>query len=137
MVLLQFLADAAFAFLEVRVVDIPRLSWSGLEVTLENFADVLTARGFWDATRTTVLYAVGCTVGSIATGLLVALALRRPFRGRGAVRAVLLVPYVLPVVAAATIWEIRLASRRARAWSTIIHSFPRAAFPPLTRRSRP
>ena len=37
-----------------------------------------------------------------------ALALRRPFRGRGAVRAVLLLPYVAPVVAAAFVWSTTL-----------------------------
>lgn len=107
-VLLPFAASVALAFLDVRLIDIPRLSLTNLEVTLENFADALDSRGFWSAARTTVVYAAACTIGSIGAGLLVALALRRPFRGRGLVRGLILIPYVLPVVAAATVWKTLL-----------------------------
>jgi len=40
--------------------------------------------------------------------LLAAMALRQPFRGRGLVRACMLVPYVAPVVAATFVWTTML-----------------------------
>ena len=39
-------------------------------------------------------------------GLVAALALRGPFRGRGFVRGSMLLPYVAPVVAVTFVWEI-------------------------------
>ncbi|MCT7354584.1 sugar ABC transporter permease [Streptomyces sp. 15-116A] len=38
-----------------------------------------------------------------------ALALRRPFRGRGLLRGSMLLPYVAPVVAVAFVWEVALS----------------------------
>ncbi|WP_158374581.1 carbohydrate ABC transporter permease [Cellulosimicrobium cellulans] len=76
--------------------------------TLEHYADVLTSAGFWRSLWTTVVYSVSTTAGSIAVGLAAALALRRGFRGRGAVRALLLLPYVAPVVAMAFVWQMML-----------------------------
>lgn len=76
--------------------------------TLHNFTDVLTDSAFWSSLRTTVIYSVGGTAGSIALGLVAALALRQKFRGRGLVRALMLLPYVAPVVAVAFVWQMML-----------------------------
>ena len=76
--------------------------------TLDNYVDVLTSTGFWRSLWTTIVYSVGTTVGSIALGLAAALALRSRFRGRGAVRALLLLPYVAPVVAMTFVWQMML-----------------------------
>jgi multiple sugar transport system permease protein len=76
--------------------------------TLDNYVDVLTSTGFWRSLWTTIVYSVGTTVGSIALGLAAALALRNRFRGRGAVRALLLLPYVAPVVAMTFVWQMML-----------------------------
>ena len=43
-----------------------------------------------------------------AWGCVAALALRAPFRGRGLVRACMLIPYVAPVVAATFVWKTML-----------------------------
>lgn len=42
-------------------------------------------------------------------GLIAALALRKPFRGRGLVRSTMLLPYVAPVVAVAFVWQVALS----------------------------
>jgi multiple sugar transport system permease protein len=76
--------------------------------TLDNYVDVLTSTGFWRSLWTTIVYSVGTTAGSIALGLAAALALRSRFRGRGAVRALLLLPYVAPVVAMTFVWQMML-----------------------------
>lgn len=128
-VLLPFAAVLVLSVQELRLIEIRTLSPSDLGVSPANFAGVVTASGFWAAVRTTVVYASATTVGSLAAGLALALALRRPFRGRGLMRGLALVPYVLPVVAAATITEMLLdpqygavneAGRRFLGWEAPI-----------------
>ncbi len=110
-VLAPFVMSVLYAFQDVRLIDIGPLGDGETRWTLENFREVLSSSGFWAAMRTTVVFAVATTVGSVAAGLAIALALRKPFRGRGLVRALVLIPYVLPVVAAVMIWEQLLNSQ--------------------------
>ncbi|AGW42036.1 ABC transporter permease [Leifsonia xyli subsp. cynodontis DSM 46306] len=79
-------------------------------LTLENFAAVFADPGFWSSLWTTIVYSVLSTAGSIAVGLIAALAFRSPFRGRGLARSLmlLLLPYVAPVVAVTFVWQIML-----------------------------
>jgi multiple sugar transport system permease protein len=107
-VVVPFARSVLFAFQDIRLVDIPTLSWLSFEPTVDNIRQVLQSTGFWQAVRTTFVYAAGSTLGTVGLGLIFSLALRRPFRGRGAIRALLLMPYVLPVVAATTVWEAML-----------------------------
>ncbi|MGC5011825.1 carbohydrate ABC transporter permease [Streptosporangium sp. DT93] len=96
------------AFQRARLVDIQGMgllsNW-----TLDNFAEVFTSPGFWTSLWTTLVYTVGSTAGSILVGLVAALALRRPFRGRALFRGSMLLPYVAPVVAVTFVWEIALS----------------------------
>lgn len=78
------------------------------KATVANFTEVLTDSSFWSSLVVTVVYSVGSTVGSIALGLVAALALRAKFPGRGIVRACMLLPYVAPVVAVAFAWQMML-----------------------------
>jgi multiple sugar transport system permease protein len=106
-VVVPVLWNVVLSFQRLTLVDI-RDAGIFQNATLENFSRVFTGPGFWSSILTTVVYSVCATLGSIAVGLLVALALRRPFRGRGVVRAVLLLPYVAPVVAVAFVWQVML-----------------------------
>ncbi|MWV47948.1 ABC transporter permease subunit [Rathayibacter sp. VKM Ac-2803] len=106
-VVVPILWAVALAFQPIRLLNIRGAGFFG-EYTLENFADVLTSPGFFAALRTTVVYSVGGTALAIGIGLVAALALRRPFRGRSLVRAALLLPYVAPVVAATFVWSTML-----------------------------
>jgi len=69
---------------------------------------VLTSDGFWTSLVTTLVYSVLGTTLAIGLGLVAALALRQSFRGRGVVRAMMLLPYVAPVVAATFVWSVML-----------------------------
>ncbi|GAA2388741.1 sugar ABC transporter permease [Streptomyces glaucosporus] len=96
------------AFQDARLVDIQGMGLLG-DWTWDNFTAVFGAPGFWSSLGTTLVYAVGGTAGSILLGLAAALALRRPFRGRGPLRAAMLLPYVAPVVAVAFVWQVALS----------------------------
>ncbi|MFF5173389.1 carbohydrate ABC transporter permease [Micromonospora sp. NPDC000089] len=95
------------AFQRVRLATLRKTGLFG-ELTLSNFDRVLHTPGFADTLWTTLLYSVGGTFGSIAIGLVAALVVRRPFRGRTLVRASMLLPYVAPVVAVAFVWQVML-----------------------------
>jgi multiple sugar transport system permease protein len=107
MVVLPILWTVSLAFQQVRLLNLRSTGIIG-DYSLENFQDVLTSPGFVDALVTTLIYSVGGTTLAIGLGLLAALALRKPFRGRGLVRACMLLPYVAPVVAATFVWKTML-----------------------------
>jgi multiple sugar transport system permease protein len=107
MVVLPILWTVSLAFQRVRLLNIRTTGLVG-DYNLDNFTNVLTSPGFVDALVNTLLYSVLGTAGAILLGLVAALALRKPFRGRGLVRAALLLPYVAPVVAATFVWSTLL-----------------------------
>ncbi|HEV7629348.1 MAG TPA: sugar ABC transporter permease [Streptomyces sp.] len=107
-VVLPILWTVLLAFQNARLVDIQGMGLLG-NWTAENFDAVFGSPGFWTSLWTTLLYTAGSTAGSIALGLIAALALRKPFRGRGLVRGSMLLPYVAPVVAVAFVWQIALS----------------------------
>lgn len=96
------------AFQRIRLINIRD---TGLfeRYTLTNFVIVFDSPGFWSSLGTTLAYAIGGTVLSVIIGLAAALALRKPFRGRGFLRGAMLLPYVAPVVAVAFVWEVMLS----------------------------
>jgi len=63
------------------------------------------------AALTSIVYSFAATTLAIITGLIAALLLNRPFRGRGLVRATFLFPYVAPVVSVAFVWRWMLDPR--------------------------
>lgn len=72
---------------------------------VDNFARLLADARFWNALGNTVYFTLVSVVLELALGLAVALVLARPFAGRGAMRAVVLLPWAIPTVVAARMWE--------------------------------
>lgn len=107
-VILPILWTVLLAFQDAKLVDIQGMGLLG-DWSLDNFAQVFDSAGFWSSLGTTLLYTAGATLGSVSLGLVAALALRKPFRGRGLLRAAMLLPYVAPVVAVAFVWEVALS----------------------------
>jgi multiple sugar transport system permease protein len=107
MVVLPILWTVSLAFQQVRLLNLRTTGVIG-EYSIDNFKAVLTSPGFVDALVNTLVYSVGGTACAIGLGLVAALALRKPFRGRGFVRACMLLPYVAPVVAATFLWKTML-----------------------------
>ena len=107
MVVLPIIWTVSLAFQHVRLINLRQTGFFG-RYTVDNFVAVLTSPGFGTALVNTLVYSVGGTAGAILVGLVAALALRRPFRGRGLIRAALLLPYVAPIVAATFVWKTLL-----------------------------
>ena len=70
-----------------------------------NYTTILSSQSFRDVTVNTLIWTFACTGVAFIMGLLAALSLHHEFAGRGLLRAVLLVPYVVSAVAASYVWK--------------------------------
>ncbi len=75
--------------------------WAGLA----NFAHLAEDHRFRASLGTTLYFATVAVTLEVLLGLGFALLVSRPFRGRGLARTALLLPWALPTVVAARIWE--------------------------------
>ena len=107
-VVLPILWTVMLSFQELQLIQLRYVGLFG-DYSLENFTEVLTSDGFAGSLLTTLVYSVLGTGLAVGLGLVAALALRRTFRGRGMVRAVMLLPYVAPVVAVTFVWSVILS----------------------------
>ncbi len=83
-----------------------RMPWLGQPfVGLDNYAEVLGDRRFWDAMAHTLWFAVASVSLELVLGCVLALAMNRAFRGRALVRASILIPWAIPTVVAALVWR--------------------------------
>jgi multiple sugar transport system permease protein len=82
------------------------LPWLGQKmVGFENYMDLFTDSVARDAFRTTLLF-IGVTIPiELVLGLGIALVLNQTFRGRGLLRAVVLIPWAIPTVVASQMWR--------------------------------
>ena len=74
-------------------------------VGLQNYQDILSSDTFWKITQNTLVWTIGSTLGSFALGFGAALVVQREFIGRGVIRAILLIPWVISFVSAAYVWR--------------------------------
>jgi multiple sugar transport system permease protein len=106
LVVLPILWTVLLAFQKVRILNLRTAGVFG-PYTIANFDSVFSGT-FMQSLGTTLTYSVAGTAGAIGVGLLAALALRKPFRGRTLVRASMLIPYVAPIVATTYTWSSML-----------------------------
>jgi multiple sugar transport system permease protein len=74
-------------------------------VGLENYTAILTSGVFWRVTVNTVIWTLASTLIAFVLGFALALALHRDFFGRGLLRAIFIIPWVISAVAASYIWK--------------------------------
>jgi multiple sugar transport system permease protein len=98
----------ALSLQPARLINIREVSLVGFTPSLKNFELVLSDNEFWPVLRTTFVYTIGGSVLSILMGLWAALTLQSSFKGRSIVRGLVLFPYVVPVIAAAFVWQVML-----------------------------
>lgn len=76
-------------------------------VGLGNYLALLTSEPrFWPAVWRTVYFTVGAVAVELILGMCIALLLRRPFRGQGIVRVIILLPLVATPVAVGMMWML-------------------------------
>lgn len=77
-------------------------------VGLKNYADIFrgdTGNRFWNAFYNTTFFTVVCVVLETVLGVAMALVMAKAFKGRGIVRASILVPWAIPTVISALLWK--------------------------------
>jgi len=108
-------------------------------VGLHNYGKVLTSPLWQSALERTLIFTAVSIVFDIVVGLALALMMHRKFRGRGVLRASVLIPWAMPTVVSALLWTTMFNSRNGfvdyilgafhPAWSNLVwigQSVPRA-----------
>ncbi|EEJ54226.1 ABC transporter, permease protein [Mobiluncus mulieris ATCC 35243] len=88
-------------------------SWDGFNpempfVGLDNYLNLAKNPEFWNSLTVTVIYAAGVSVLSVLTGLVFAILLDAPIRGRGLYRTIYFLPVVTSSVAVSIVWKYML-----------------------------
>jgi ABC-type sugar transport system permease subunit len=100
-----------------------RMPWLGRPfVGLANYAEILRDARFWGALGHTAFFAVTSIALELVLGLFLALALNETFRGRGLVRAAVLVPWAIPTVVAALLWRFMFDSQAGIANAVLVRA---------------
>lgn len=74
-------------------------------VGVENYRFLLHDSRFWQSFLNTAYFSLLSVSLELAVGLILALLLSRSFRGRGLFRALVLIPWAIPTVVSARMWE--------------------------------
>ncbi|PTL77300.1 carbohydrate ABC transporter permease [Vitiosangium sp. GDMCC 1.1324] len=89
-----------FAFTDANLTDLESSQFVGLE----SFREVVEDPDWWTTVRTTFQFAFISVAMETVLGMIIALALHARFRGRGLLRAAVLVPWAIPTVVSARMW---------------------------------
>jgi len=74
-------------------------------VGFDNYTAILSSDVVWKVTVNTLVWTFASTVIAFMLGYGAALALHRDFVGRGVIRAILIIPWVISAVAASYVWK--------------------------------
>ncbi len=89
-----------------------RMPWLGRPfIGLDNYAEALGDPRFRSALAHTLFFTVATVSLELVLGFAFALAMNRAFRGRGLVRAAILVPWAIPTVVSALLWRFMFEGR--------------------------
>ena len=79
---------------------------TGPFVGFENYSEMFQNPDFMEGLTNTLIFTVASVTLEFFIGLVIALAIHRAFRGRGLVRAAVLVPWAFPTVISAVMWRL-------------------------------
>ncbi|MEU6005584.1 sugar ABC transporter permease [Streptomyces sp. NPDC047453] len=115
---LPFVATLVISFLDWNALYPDRRHFAGFA----NYGEVLSDPELRSSVWTTILLTVTVVLVSLLLGLLLALLLDRRFRGRAAVRTMLIAPFLLVPVAAALMWKHLLFNPEYGLFNGILHA---------------
>ncbi|HET7826599.1 MAG TPA: sugar ABC transporter permease [Anaeromyxobacter sp.] len=112
-----FAAPAAAALAVVALAPLAATAWLSLRrrvlvfgvdewIGLANYRAIVHDARFWNALGNTAYFTAVAVAVELVLALPLALVLHRASRGRGALRAAVLVPWILPTVVAAKLWAL-------------------------------
>jgi multiple sugar transport system permease protein len=106
-VLFPIVWNIVLSLQDISLVELRNINFFNLELTTDNYREVVEG-DFWSLLVRTLVYAIVGTSLALLMGLWAALVVRKTFLGRRFVRGLFLFPYVIPAVAAALLWRTML-----------------------------
>lgn len=98
-----------FSFTDANLSDLSTFRFVGFEnyLHLENdeWTGLLVDQTWWRAVWNTLCFTVVTVSIETLVGLVIALVMNQSFRGRGLVRAAVLIPWAVPTIVSATMWS--------------------------------
>jgi trehalose/maltose transport system permease protein len=89
-----------FSFTDATLDNLQKTNFIGID----NFVTLAQDREWWKAVKNTFIIAVVSVPLETFLGMIVALILHRNFRGRGWMRAIVLIPWTIPTIVSARMW---------------------------------
>jgi ABC-type sugar transport system permease subunit len=100
-----------------------RMPWLGQPfVGAANYVELAHDARFWGALAHTFFFSVISVTLELVLGLALALAMHRAARGRGLLRAAILVPWAIPTVVAALVWRFMFDGRAGIASALLVEA---------------
>ncbi|WP_435301044.1 carbohydrate ABC transporter permease [Aureimonas altamirensis] len=90
----------SYAFRDIRLLN----PFGGGYVGLKHFQTLMSDRNFWTALNNTVFWTASSVFFQFTLGLILALLLNRPFRGRGIAQALVFLPWAVPTFLSGLNW---------------------------------
>ena len=95
-----------YSFTDYYYISRKPLHW----IAFNNYINLFKDRYFISAIWNTIVFTVSCTILETAFGVLIAVFVNKLKHGRKVIRTLIMVPYLLPPVTAALIWQVLLSS---------------------------
>lgn len=92
-------------WMSLHIIDLKRPALGQPFVGLENYIDIFQDSFFWASVYRTVYFMVVSIAFELVIGIAVALLLNQEFKGRGFLRAIILIPWALPITIDAIMWK--------------------------------
>ena len=92
-------------WMSLHIIDLKRPALGQPFVGLENYIDIFQDSLFWASVYRTVYFMVVSIAFELVIGIAVALLLNQEFKGRGLLRAIILIPWALPITIDAIMWK--------------------------------
>ncbi|MDR1375635.1 MAG: sugar ABC transporter permease [Holosporaceae bacterium] len=89
-----------FSFTDATLDNLKEINFIGVE----NFISLARDQDWWQAVLNTFLIAFVSVPMETILGMIIALILHRNFRGRGLMRAIVLIPWTIPTIVSARMW---------------------------------
>jgi len=103
-IVIPFLVGVYISFLDLDQYTL-RKFFKAPFIGFQNYVEAFQSSGLLHSIWVSLLFSVLTTIFCIPIGLLAAMAVNTAFRGRGLVRSMFLVPYVIPTFVTATVWR--------------------------------
>ena len=103
-ILYPFILGVYYSFTNYNLTTSDNIEWVGLK----NYIQIFSETEFWKAFEITFIFALSVVIIELSLGLSVAMMLNHPFPGVQVLRALLIIPMMIPPIVSALMWKVIL-----------------------------